>query len=102
MALMKTSYELSSATNQVMHQGGLFGGCEVITDGTNNAAINVYDIESGGSPASGNKIYETTVIGSDNYGGIIYPHPIICRNGLYVTISGTGATCIVFYKPGKF
>ena len=100
---MKTSYEITSST-QLMTKGGILGGVLVITSGVDDedAAIIAYDVASAGDAAAGNKLYETTVAGEDHYGGVIFPFNVEFRNGLYVAISGTGASCIVYYKPGRY
>lgn len=71
----------------------LFTGIEVITDGTNPATVILYD---NATTNSGTKLCEITVVGAENYGGFT-PPPTKAHNGIYAAISGTGASCIVFY-----
>jgi len=99
MALL-VSTEVTAATGslQVSTKRALFGGVVIETNGTNDAVVNVYNSASGGTTPS--VIPQITVTGSDNYGGVILPHPIICNEGLYVTISGTGAVMNVLYRKG--
>ena len=65
----------------------------VITDGTNAAKVVIYD----NTAASGKVISEASVAGTDNYGGRLWTFPIVCRNGIYVDVTGTGASYIVEY-----
>jgi len=51
------------------------------------------------SAASGTKLAEITVKGSDNYGGRNWQLPVRCVNGVYADLTGTGASCIVEYIP---
>lgn len=94
--ILKTGHELTAST-QITTKGGSFGGVLVITDGTNNAVITAYDVDDSGDIAATNKIFEITVLGTEHYGGIIFPHPIKFITGLYITVSGTGASFIPYY-----
>ena len=66
----------------------------VFTDGTNAATVTVYDNTS----AAGKKVAGPYVIcGACYFGGETMP-PTPCANGIYVVISGTGATARVRYS----
>lgn len=71
----------------------LFAGILVVTDGSNDAKVIVYD----NTEASGTVKWETTVTGSDHYGGGLFPFPVHMENGIYVDVTGTGASYIPFY-----
>jgi len=78
-----------------VHSGEcLFGGILVITDGTNNAKVIVYD----NTAANGTVKWEMTVKGDEHYGGA-FPPPIEMDNGYHVAVTGTGASYIPFYIP---
>ena len=62
------------------------------TDGTEDVSVIVYD---NASAASGDKIWDTTVKGSDNYGGRIWSFPRKVNNGLYVAVTTSGTTVII-------
>lgn len=66
---------------------------KVVTDGTNDGKA----ILQNGLTATGEVVDETTVVGANNYGGgnIDPPIGIRCDTGLYLTLSGTGATVII-------
>jgi hypothetical protein len=67
---------------------------EIITDGTNDAKVILYD---NGTGASGTVIREITVAGGDNYGGWNWIFPRQCNSGIYGDVTGTGASFIVEY-----
>jgi len=67
---------------------------KVVTDGTNNAKAIVYD----GTDATGTVIDETTIVGADHWGGRTWPDGGIITTGIYVAISGTGASYFVEYE----
>lgn len=73
---------------------------EVITDGTNDAVVIGYNKPSVTDIAAANKVFEFTVIGANNYGGgaIGGRRGKRCSEGLYVTVSGTGASFIPTYS----
>ncbi len=66
---------------------------KVVTNGTNTAKA----ILQNGLTATGEVVDETSVVGENNYGGsnIDPPHGIRCDVGLYLTLSGTGASVII-------
>ena len=65
----------------------------IITDGTNNAKLILYD----NIAASGTVMLEMTVVGVDHYGGRNWAFPVRCGTGIYADITGTGASYIVEY-----
>ena len=79
----------------------LFYGITVMTDGTNNVTLNIYD----NTAASGTRLIPTNFIipGIDRYFGYKPPLPIRCTNGIYVSVSvAGGGTCSyqVLYDRG--
>lgn len=87
------SGELTSNTLVRTGETGLVGVL-INTDGTNDAAVVVYD----NTAASGTVVFKETVNGAENFGGIIFGNtPILAETGLYMTITGTGASCILYY-----
>ena len=65
----------------------------VLTDGTNSATVEVYDNTS----ASGTKRVVGKCVGANLIQHIIFDNPVLFENGLYVSITGTGATTILFF-----
>jgi len=72
---------------------GMLAGVLVITDGTNPATCIIYDNTS----AAGKKLWEGVVPGASQYGGRNWTAPVRFETGLYVDLTGTGASCIVEY-----
>ena len=66
---------------------------KVITNGTDDATAILYD----NTAASGTVVDETKETGTNNYGGgnVVPPKGIKCTTGLYLSLSGTGASAIV-------
>ena len=83
-----------TASAALQAQGSLLDGVLVITDGTNDATIIVYD---NASAASGTKLFEAVVAGSNNAELFKLPYAVKAENGLYVSVAGTGASCIVYF-----
>ncbi len=73
----------------------LIVGIKVLTDGTNDANLKVYD----GTSGAGTQVDEWDVTGSENYGGCMFPAPLGMTTGVYCDITGTGARYVVFYVP---
>lgn len=72
---------------------GVLTSILVITDGTNAATAMLWDNTAG----SGKKLGEWTVPGASQYGGRNWIFPPKFGVGLYLTLSGTGASAIVEY-----
>lgn len=66
----------------------------VITDGSNNAKVILYD---NASAASGTVLDEITVVANTH--NKQHSFSSICVNGIYADVSGTGASYIVEYIP---
>lgn len=92
----RTSYEITSSA--AINAGVCrLTSVLVITDGTNAAVVILYDKPTATGIAAGNKLGEWTVPGASLYGGRNWTVPVICQEGIYCTISGTGASAIVEY-----
>ena len=70
----------------------------VVTDGTNDARVIIHD---NASSAAGKVMLEQTVVGADNYGGRNWSFPVLCRDGIYADVNGTGASYIIEYIPAR-
>ena len=71
----------------------LFSGVIVTTDGTNNGTIACYD----NTTNSGTKLFpDIVVLGSNRIGGLTLENPLKVNTGIYCTISGTGASFVVY------
>ena len=67
----------------------------VYTDGTNQVTAILYD---NATAASGTVIGKVIVPGAALNGGLVIPIPVRAQNGIYISLSGTGGTAVVFYN----
>jgi len=84
-----------SENTAIKTSSGFLGGVLVLTDGTNDATVKLYD---NASAASGVVLWEAVVPATDRAFPNMFPFPITFNNGLYLSISGTGAKAIVYYR----
>ena len=82
-----------TADTHIMTGKGFLSAVLVITDGTNAATCIIYD----NTAASGKKLWEGVVAGATQYGGRNWTVPVHFENGLYVDLTGTGASTIIEY-----
>ena len=68
----------------------------VYADGTNGATVVLYD---NASAASGTIIGKVIVPALSKSGGLVIPIPVKASNGVYISITGTNASAIVFTTP---
>ncbi len=71
---------------------GHLAGVNINTDGSNNATVILYDSLA----ASGTKLWEQVVLGADITGGFFGFPAIQFTTGVYLSISGTGASANVY------
>jgi hypothetical protein len=86
---------LLSADAAVSTAGGQLCGVLIVTDGSNDATVIVYN---NASAASGNVLFKGKVAGAANFGGATWETTIRYNAGLYVDVTGTGAAYILYYK----
>lgn len=91
---MRTS-GLKTEDAAILARPGYFHGIEIITDGTNDASVIVYDNVSA---ASGTIIFQGTIKGTNNFGGVIFIDPVEMFNGIYIDMTGVGMSYIVYYR----
>jgi hypothetical protein len=65
----------------------------ILTDGTNAATV---DLKNGTTTAGAIKI-TGKCIGANLINHILFDNPVLFETGLYVDVTGTGATCIIYY-----
>lgn len=86
---------LKSADAVIMAMPGRLMGCLVLADGTNAATITLYD---NASAASGTVLAKYVVDATLTSEAPTLPSEgIICNNGIYADVTGTGAEFIVYY-----
>lgn len=93
-----TSSGLKSADAAILAMPGRLMGIHLVADGTNAAALVVYD---NASAASGLALAKLSIAATGTFQSINLPEEgIVCNNGIYADVSGTGAAYIVHYIPG--
>jgi len=81
-----------TADAQAVNGKGTLKAVQVITDGTNDATVILYD----NTAASGKKVFEGTCPGGEDSRLFDFSYPPNFKTGLYLDITGTGASCIVY------
>lgn len=94
-----TSFGLKTVTDvgsglAVKSSSGVLADCIVYTDGTNEATLIAYD---NASAASGIVLAKVIVLGADKMGGEI-DIEVAASNGIFITLTGTGSSCLIRYK----
>ena len=90
------TYELITST-QISTKPGAVVSIEVLTDGSNDATGILYDVDAVGDIAATNKLQEIVVKSGMIFGGRTWEIPRRFGVGLYLALSGTGASAIVEY-----
>lgn len=62
-------------------------------DGTNPGALSIYDATS----ATGKIAIKATTRSTDVQNHIIFANPVLFENGIYASVTGTGASYIVYF-----
>lgn len=65
----------------------------VITDGTNAATVDLRD----GTTVAGTILIEGKCIGASLVAHYTFENPVVFENGIFIDLTGTGASCIVYY-----
>jgi hypothetical protein len=89
---------LKSADAAIMARPGKLRGLQVLADGTNAATVVLYD---NASAASGTVLAKVVVDATLTTDAASIPEDgIVCANGIYADVTGTGAEYIVYYELG--
>lgn len=83
---------LKTADAAIKAAPGVLLGVVVLTDGTNDATLTIYD---NASAASGDELFKAIVPAADRT--LVARLGVRATNGIYADISGTGAAYIVYY-----
>jgi hypothetical protein len=91
-----TSSDLLAADTAVMTRAGRLLGVQLQGDGTNACNVVLYD---NASAASGKVLCQLFLIASNArfVDATLPPEGIVCNNGIYADVTGTGAKFIVYY-----
>lgn len=82
-----------SANTLVFNGRQRINALTVFTDGVNDATVSLYD----NSTNSGKIAVKGVCLGATKMTHILFENPVFMQDGLYATVSGTGASYIVFY-----
>ncbi len=97
---VKVNNVTQAQTSNGIHVTGkcAFGGVVVKTDGANAATISVYD----GTDNTGTLVLPAAFVvdGSNRLWSVSVDPGFLCTTGVYVEISGTGASVMVVYDQG--
>lgn len=83
-----------SASGQAVTGACWITGLQVVTNGSNDATITVYD----GTSTSGKMIGTYYVPGALYGDRAVWTFPRRADGGIYVTVSGTGASAVIEYR----
>jgi len=75
---------------------GVFGGLEIITDGTNNAELTIYDSTAA---SSGTVLFSGTCPGASYACVFAPPWPIAYSSGLVAYTASSTPTFVIYYDP---
>lgn len=98
MSNASTSSGLKAASAVIYAQPCKLTGLLAGADNTNAATIIVYD---NASAASGTVLWKVVVDATTTYADAHIPEGgIVALNGIYLSMSGTGAEALVTFQPG--
>ncbi len=82
--------------SQVVCRGpGMLMDAAIYTNGANDVTVILYDNTS----AAGKILSQMTLPGANLSGGLPNPTPLRSDAGIYLSLTGTGGTAIVYYLP---
>lgn len=87
---------LQTADGVIRADKAILAGVHIITNGTADATLILYD---NATAATGQEVFKQIVTGTND--SVPYSMPdggIYCTNGIYADITGTGAEYIVFFR----
>lgn len=87
---------IKSGSGVIIAGPALLTDLSVFTDGSNEATVVLYD---NASAASGTELGKIIVLAASKSGGLFIPIPVRALNGIYLSLTGTGASAIVSYIP---
>lgn len=81
-------------TDQLIFTGrNRINAITLIADGTNAANVVVYD----NTTNTGLVVGKASAKATDTTVHIIFENPVVCENGIYADVTGTGAAYIVYF-----
>ena len=92
-----TSSGEKTSSAAILAMPGALQTVVVTADGTNQATVILYD---NASAASGTILARVIVDAGLVFESLHLTIPVVALNGIYASISGTGAACVVHYTIG--
>ena len=93
MSTSSLSTGLLSASASVATGKNRINAITFLGDGTNASTLTLYD----NTAASGKIVARVVNRTSDQQNHIIFTNPVVCDNGIYASLGGTGGTYIIYY-----
>ena len=86
-----------TSSGAVVTEDCYFHGIVATTDGSHDVTVTPYNSDTN---TAGTEILPTgfKIPATNNYGGLFVPHPVRCKNGIYVLLSGSGGSFCVYYS----
>lgn len=95
MNTISLSSDIITSSSVIRDGKSYLTGVLVVTDGTNNATVTIYD---NASAASGKVLYKTIISGSDLHNLDSIDFPVKADSGIYADISvATGSLEVIVY-----
>ena len=86
---------LKTADGVIRASKGILTGVHLISDGTNDATLVIYDNASAGT---GTEVFKITISGTDDSIPINLPNNgVYCTNGIYADITTAGTMSYIIY-----
>lgn len=95
MSVPSQSSGLKSADTAICARPCILMGVQLLADATNAATVVLYDHATA---ASGTVIDKVKVIATGVYEESKHSDGVVCQNGIYADVTGTGAEYIVHFK----
>lgn len=89
------SSEEQNASAVVLAKAGYLCGVQIITDGTNDGTVKVYD-----HPSAATGGVKVSLFGEGARGGsfVMFEKPLQMSQGIYVALTGTNATFVAYFN----
>lgn len=84
---------IKDADGQVVARDAHLVGVTILTNGSADATVELH----AGTSTSGTKIFHAVVPGASKCGVFFLPVAVAAVGGIYLNLSGTGASCIIYY-----
>ena len=94
MSTSSITSDLKAASASIATGKNRINAVTFLGDGTNASTLTVYD---NASAASGKVVAKVVNRTSDQQNHIIFTNPVVCENGIYASLGGTGGNYIIYF-----